>query len=94
MIFYTVGAYVVEYRGYDSNAHRIALISNNNVPVIPGRKNRKERVIYDKTIYKLRNRIEIFFGKIKKNRRLALRDEKLDVTFLGFTAMAAINIKL
>lgn len=89
-----VGCYVVEDRGYDSNAHRIALISNNNVPVIPGRKNRKERVIYDKTIYKLRNRIEIFFGKIKENRRLSVRYEKLDVTFLSFIALAAINLNL
>jgi len=49
------------------------LISNNNVPVIPGRNNPKERVIYDKAIYKLRNRIEICFGKIKENRRLSVR---------------------
>ena len=84
----------MEDRGYDSNALRIALISNNNVPVIPGRKNLKERVIYDKAIYKLRNQIEIFFGKIKENRRLSARYEKLDVTFLGFIALAAINLNL
>ena len=64
-----VGCYVVEDRGYDSNAHRIALISNNNVPVIPGRNNPKETVIYDKKIYKLRKRIEISFGRIRENRK-------------------------
>ena len=36
-----VGCYVVEDMGYDSDAHRDFLRSNNNVPVIPGRKNRK-----------------------------------------------------
>lgn len=69
--------YIVEDRGYDSNEHRRTLVSNNNVPVIPGRKNRKELVIYDKRIYKFRKRIEIFFGKIKENRSLAVRYEKL-----------------
>ena len=89
-----VECYIVEDRGYDSNEHRKTLISNNNIPVIPGRKNRKEPIVYDKKIYKLRKRIEIFFGKLKENRRLAVRYEKLDVTFLGFIAMAAININL
>ncbi|MBL9029658.1 MAG: transposase [Caedimonas sp.] len=70
------------------------MVSNNNVPVIPGRKNRKELVIYDKRIYKFRKRIEIFFGKIKENRNLAVRYEKLDVTFLAFIAMATININI
>ena len=67
------------------------LESNNNIPVIPSRKNRKIQIIYDNNIYKLRKRIEIFFGKIKENRRLAVRYEKLDSTFLGFIAMAIIK---
>ena len=78
-------------KGYDSGPHRRILESNNNIPVIPGRKNRKIQIIYDKNIYKLRKRIEIFFGKIKENRRLAVRYEKLDSTFLGFIAMAIIK---
>jgi transposase len=89
-----VGCYVVEDRGYDSKAHRNTLISNNNVPVIPGRKNRKEPIVYDKIIYKVRKRIELFFGKLKENRRLSVRYDKLDVTFLSFIACAAININL
>ena len=43
-----VGCYVVEERGYDSEEHRQELRSNNNIPVIPGRKNRKGEVGYDK----------------------------------------------
>jgi len=46
------GCYVVEDKGYDSTKHRANLMSNNYIPVIPGRKNRKEPVIYDKSIYK------------------------------------------
>jgi IS5 family transposase len=54
-----VGCYVVEDMGYDCDRHRRELESNNNIPVIPGRKNRKVAVLYDKTVYGLRKRIEI-----------------------------------
>jgi transposase len=85
-----VGCYVVEDRGYDCDRHRRALEANKNLPVIPGRKNRKVVVRYDKTVYKLRKRLEMFFGKLKENRRLAVRYDKMDATFLGFIAMAII----
>ena len=89
-----VGCYVVEDMGYDSDAHRDFLRSNNNIPVIPGRKNRKVKLIYDKTIYKLRRHIEILFGKLKENRRLAVRYDKLDTTFLAFIAVAIVDAYL
>ncbi len=85
------GCHVAEDMGYDSDEHRRALEANNNVPVIPGRKNRKTEIDYNKAIYKLRRRIEIFFGKLKENRRLAVRYEKLDATFLGFLPIAIIK---
>jgi transposase len=85
-----VGCYVVEDMGYDCDRHRRELEGNSNIPVIPGRKNRKVVNLYDKTVYKLRSRIELFFGKIKENRRLAVRYEKLDPTFLGFIALAIV----
>ena len=84
--------YVIEDKGYDSDRHRANLESNNNIPVIPGRKNRKQPIIYDKLIYKIRHKIEILFGKIKENRRLAMRFDKSDAVFLGFIALALIKI--
>ena len=86
------GCYVVEDKGYDSMKHRANLMSNNNIPVIPGRKNRKEPVIYDKSLYRKRRNIEIIFGKIKENKRLAMRFDKSDAAFLGFIALALIKI--
>jgi transposase len=86
-----VGGYVVADMGYDCDRHRRELAANNNIPVIPGRKNRKVVVLYDKTVYTLRKRIEMFFGRIKENRRLVVRYEKLDVTFLGFIALAIVE---
>lgn len=86
------GCYVIEDKGYDSNKHRANLESNNNIPVIPGRKNRKQPIIYDKCMYKIRKNIEILFGKIKENRRLAMRFDKADTAFLAFIALALIKI--
>jgi len=88
------GCYVVEDMGYDSDDHRAMLRARNNVPVIPGRCNRKVPIIYDEKLYALRRRIEMFFGKLKENRRLAVRYEKTDLAFLGFIALAAIKIYL
>jgi len=88
------GCYVVEDKGYDSDAHRENLESRGNIPVIPGRKNRKKKIIYNKEKYSFRKNIEIFFGKMKENKRLALRFDKSDEAFLGFIALAAIKIFL
>ena len=88
------GCYVVEDKGYDSDSHRSELRSKGNIPVIPGRRNRKVKIIYDKMKYQLRRNIEIFFGKMKENKRLAMRFDKTDDAFLGFIAVAAIKILL
>ncbi len=83
--------HVVLDMGYDSDPFRDILRSQNNTPVIPGRKNRKVKIKYDKLIYKLRSRIEQLFGKIKENKRLAMRYEKSDTVFLAFIAAAIIK---
>lgn len=88
------GCYVIEDKGYDSDKHRKSLLSNNNIPVIPGRKNRKEPILYDKMKYKLRLLIENFFAKLKENRRLSMRFDKSDNAFLAFIAFAAIKLYL
>jgi transposase len=88
------GCYLVEDRGYDSDAHRRALEANHNIPVIPGRKNRNIPVVYDTAIYKLRRKIEMFFGAIKENRRVTVRYEKTDAAFLTFIALAMIKMYL
>ncbi|MDR0720208.1 MAG: transposase [Treponema sp.] len=67
---------------------------NNTVPVIPGRKNRKEAVAYEKEKNPKRAYIERLFGKNKENRRLTVRYEKTDVNFLGFILVAFLKILL
>ena len=64
------------------------------MPVIPGRKNRREPVEYDRERYKKRSYIERVFGKIKENRRLAVRYEKSDINLLVFILIAFLKIFL
>jgi transposase len=67
---------VLADKGYDSDKFRNFLKQNECVPVIPGRSNRKTPVIYDKILYKERNGVERFFGKIKHFHRISMRHEK------------------
>ncbi|MDR2446426.1 MAG: transposase, partial [Treponema sp.] len=89
-----VGCAVLADRGYDRDEFRRKLEGNNNIPVIPGRKNRKEAIVYDKEKYRKRSFIERVFGKIKENRRLTVRYEKSDMNFLGFILIASLKILL
>ena len=85
------GCYILADRGYDSHRFRAFLVSQNCQPVIPGRKNRKQPVAYDKALYKQRGLIERVFGKIKENKRMAMRFDKSDTVFLTFVALAMIK---
>jgi len=70
------------------------LESNDNVPVIPGRKNRKTAIKYDEERHKRRGLIERIFGKMRECRRLVARHEKSDADFLGFVLFAFLKILL
>jgi transposase len=85
---------VIADRGYDSDGFRRELEGNNNLPLIPGRRNRKEQIEHGKEKYKKRELIERVFGKLKENRRLAVRYEKSDINFLGFIVIAFLKIFL
>ncbi len=89
-----VGCFVSADRGYDSDCFRQILRANNNIPVIPGRKNWRKAIVYDNQWYKKRSFIERIFGKLKENRRLALRYEKSDLNFLAFILIAFLKLLL
>ena len=57
-----------------------------------GRKQRKATVKYDKRRYKLLNRIEIMFGRLKDWRRVETRYDRCPKVFLSAIALAAIVI--
>ena len=60
-------------RGYDAEWFRKTLKDKGIRACIPGRKQRKTPVKYDKRRYERRNRIEIMFGRLKDWRRVATR---------------------
>jgi transposase len=76
-------------KGYDSKSIREQLLAQDIVPVIPPKSNRIEPIDYDKDLYKLREKVERFFNKLKQFRRLAPRYEKLSHTFLAFIHLVA-----
>ncbi|MFO8126444.1 IS5 family transposase [Yoonia sp.] len=79
-------------RGYDADWFREGLKDKGIRACIPGRKQRKVSVKYDKRRYKSRNRIEIMFGRLKDWRRVATRYDRCPKVFLSAIALAAIVI--
>ena len=81
-------------KAYDTNKIREFLKNNGIHAEIPNKRNRKTPFRFDKTVYKWRYKIECLFQKIKENRRLCMRFDKLDITFLGFLALAFIKLQV
>ncbi|WOI35463.1 IS5 family transposase (plasmid) [Tritonibacter scottomollicae] len=79
-------------RGYDADWFREALEDKGIKACIPGRKQRKTPVKYDKRRYKRRNQIEIMFGRLKDWRRVATRYDRSPTVFLSAIALAALVI--
>ncbi len=63
-------------RGHDADWFREALQDKGLRACIPGRRQRRKPVKYDKRRYKRRNRIEIMFGRLKDWRRVATRYDR------------------
>lgn len=76
-------------RGYDADWLREGLRARGIIPCIPGKKNRRTPVEYDKTLYKQRHKVEIMFGRLKDWRRIAMRYDRCAHTFLSAIALAA-----
>lgn len=79
-------------QGYDAYWFRYALKDNEIRACIPGRRQRKATIKYDKRRYKRRNRIEIMFGRLKDWRRVATRYDRCPKVFLSAIAFAATVI--
>ena len=75
-------------RGYDSGAIVAAIEAMGAEAVIPSKINRKVQRPHDSTLYKLRNRIERCFNRLKQFRRLATRYCKRRVAFQATVALA------
>jgi len=82
--------FVLADKGYDTDPIRTDLMQRGAFTVIPPKKNRKSVIGYDKEVGKLRHKVENFFCRIKRYRRVNTRYEQLPITYLGFVNLAAI----
>ncbi len=78
--------------GYDADWFREAVQNEGIRARIPGRRQRKTPVRYDKRRYKRRNRIGIMFGRLKDWRRVATRYDRCPKVFLSAIPLAATVI--
>ena len=85
---------VIADKGYDSDENRAAIREIGAEPCIPPRRHRKEEIAYDRHLYKERNVVERFFGRIKQFRRVGTRYDKKAANYLGFVWLASITFML
>ena len=84
--------YLVVDKGYDYGAIRKLITTAGKTAVIPRRANAFVPGVRDPIRYKTRSAIERFFAKLKENKRLVARFDKLDATFFSFIALACLKI--
>ena len=64
------------------------------VPIIPDRRSSNALHAFSPVLYRMRNRVERFFNKLRQFRRIATRCEKLAANYLAMIKIAAIRIWL
>ena len=85
---------VLADRAYDNNDLRQAITDMGAEIDIPSTRSRKHPIPYDQATYKLRNRVERCFNKLKHFRRFATRYDRRADHFLAFIHLAAIMLWL
>lgn len=80
---------VIADKGYDSNELVKFIQDMGAQAVIPPRKNRKHQRDYDRHLYRHRHLVECFIGRLKRYRRVAIRYDKTDTSYLAFAHIAA-----
>lgn len=80
--------------GYDADRIIEAARVRGLRPVIPPSKSRKQKRRYDKGLYELRYRVEVFFHRLKRHRRIATRYEKTVTSFMAFVHLACVLVSI
>jgi transposase len=81
-------------KAYDAGSIRELIEAQGAVPNIPAKSNRKWKPCFSKTLYRERNLVERFFGKLKHFRRIATRYDKLAENFLAMVKLASMRLWL
>lgn len=83
---------VIADRAYDSNALRKFIAQAGAQAVIPSTRSRKIVIPHDALAYRMRNRIERFFNKLKHFRHIATRYDRRAIYFLAGLHLASAMI--
>ena len=87
-------SFVLGDKAYDAEWIRTMIEEQDAVAIIPDRGNAKAAHAFSHVLYRLRNRVERFFNKLKQFRRIATRYEKLAANYLAMIKLATIRIWL
>ena len=86
------GQILLADRGYDSDALREKMAERGAWANIKPMPNRVNVPAFSSWLYRYRNLVERFFGKLKHFRAVATRFEKHDANYLGLIKLAAARI--
>ena len=87
------GQSVLADKSYDADWIRDMIWEQGAFGVIPSKANRKIPKDFDAELYKQRNRIERFFGRLKASfRRIATRYEKTSRNFMAMIKLASVRL--
>jgi len=75
---------------FDADTFRARLCRQHTRVCIPAKRSRRWPVAFHRGYYRRRHKVENFFCRIKRYRRLSTRYEKLAITFLAFVQLAAV----
>lgn len=83
---------VIADKAYDNNALRELIGNAEAEAIIPSLSSRKIQIPHDRVAYRLRNRIERFFNKLKHFRHIATRYDRRACHFLAALHLASAMI--
>ena len=76
-------------KGYSSPTARRRLRQRRISPLIPSKSNQRRQPHFDRAPYRLRNRVERLWSRLKEWRAIATRYEKTARSFVGVLGLAA-----
>ncbi len=77
-------------KGFDADTFRARLCRQRTRVCIPPKRTRRWPVAFHRGYYRQRHKVENFFCRIKRYRRISTRYDKLATVFLGFVQFAAV----
>lgn len=87
------GQVVLADKAYDADWIRDMIWEQGAMDNIPSKSSRKIPKPFDKSLYKKRNKVECFFGRIKSSfRRIATRYEKYVTNFMALIKIASFRL--